>query len=447
MGLKKVWIETYGCQMNKAESKAFQILFETSGWIISEKETDADIILLITCSVRNKAEERIWGRIGHFRHLKKNHNFKLIITGCMAERLKERIITRAKEVDIVIGNFQKHRLVEICDNSLKKKEPQTINHTAVYANKDRYSFYSLHGKKHFKAFVPIMHGCNNYCSYCIVPYVRGPEISRPPLEILEEISRLDKNNIKEITLLGQNVNSYSYSYNSANIDFTEICEKIIKSVNKIKWIRFLTSHPKDFPQKLISVIAENPSLCNHIHLPVQHGSDHILKKMNRGYRLYDYMKLVEFIKKKINDIALTTDILIGFPGETEKDFQATLTLMNEIEFDDAFIYRFSRREGTKAASFCDTVPEELKLDRLSQIIDLQRKISKKKKENKIGKITDVLIESISKKEKKELLGRTEHDEMVVFSGNPDKIGSFTRVRLVSLCGNTFKGKDLLCPGN
>jgi tRNA-2-methylthio-N6-dimethylallyladenosine synthase len=431
MGLKRIWIETYGCQMNKAESGAFNILFNNAGWVCAENETDADIVLLNTCSVRNKAEQRIWGRIGHFRYLKKTNHFKLVITGCMAERLKEKFINRAPDIDIIIGNFQKQKLVEICEKS----------------DKGEYSFHSLHEKKDFKAFIPVMHGCNNYCTYCIVPYVRGPEISRPPGEILSEIDFLDKQNVKEITLLGQNVNSYYFSHNSTPVDFTGILEKVIAGIKNIRWIRFLTSHPKDFPQKLIKIISETPFLCNHIHLPVQHGSDSILKRMNRGYTASQYLNLVETIKKRISNIAITTDILIGFPGETNTDFLTTLDFMREIEFDDAFMYRYSVREGTKAACFADDVPEKVKLERLAQVIELQQEISRKKKLKKIGKVVDVLAEKSSKKKKGELLGRTEYDEMIVFPGSENSIGSFHRVKLQSLKGNTLKGEEILCPGD
>ncbi|MBN2533781.1 MAG: tRNA (N6-isopentenyl adenosine(37)-C2)-methylthiotransferase MiaB [Spirochaetales bacterium] len=446
MSLKKIWIETYGCQMNKAESRALQILLDRKGWILAENETNADIVLLNTCSVRNKAEERIWGRIGHFRHLKKTGNFKLIITGCMAERLKQRFIKETPDIDIVVGNFQKQNLVEICEKAINerlngKKHPQ------IYADNGEYSFYSLHEKTDFKAFVPIMHGCNNYCSYCIVPYVRGREISRPPEEILSEISFLEERNVKEITLLGQNVNSYIFTNNCFPVDFSGILEEIITSIKKIKWIRFLTSHPKDFPEKLIAIISGSPYLCHHIHLPVQHGSDSILKKMNRGYTISHYLHLIENIKKRISDIAITTDILIGFPGETESDFYATYNFMKEIEFDDAFMYRYSVREGTKASLFPDDIPERVKLDRLGQIIELQQGISKKKKLKKIGKTLNVLVEKVSKKKKGELLGRTEYDDMVIFPGSSDKIGSFCRVTLTSLQGNTLKGEEILCPGD
>lgn len=446
MGLKKIWIETYGCQMNKAESKAFQLLFNKAGWIIADKETDADIVLLNTCSVRNKAEERIWGRIGHFRFLKKTNTFKLIITGCMAERLKEKLKKNNTCVDIVIGNFQKHDLVSICENAISAHYLHN-HHKNIFVDKGIYTFHSLHEQNGFKAFVPIMHGCNNYCSYCIVPYVRGPEISRSPAEILSEISRMEKQNTKEITLLGQNVNSYQYTHNSIPVDFSGILTLILNNIHNIKWIRFLTSHPKDFSDKLIEIISGNSFLCNHIHLPVQHGSDHILKKMNRGYTVSYYMSLVKRIKKRIPDIALTSDILIGFPGETGDDFIATLNLMKEIEFEEAFMYRYSNREGTLASTFEDKVPEKLKLERLSRVIELQQNISRKKKKKKIHRTVDVLVEDVSKKEKGELLGRTEYDEMVVFPGNAMKIGTFSKIKLESLQGNTYKGKEILCPGN
>ena len=387
----------------------------------------------------------------------------------MAERLKEKLQENAPDVDIVIGNFQKDQLVAICNKAVlsasgikeTKVEPDfKHNHNKsfqsdinefenrqnfrnLYTGKGSYSFYSLHENNDFKAFVPIMHGCNNYCSYCIVPYVRGPEISRPPSEILKELSRLERQHVKEITLLGQNVNSYNYQ----NIDFTGILRMILYKVQNIKWIRFLTSHPKDFPYKLIKVISESPLLCNHIHLPIQHGSDRILKKMNRGYTAAGYMNLVESIKKRISDVAITSDILIGFPGETEEDFRVTLNIMREIEFDDAFMYRYSVREGTKASTFKDDVPESIKLKRLAKVIELQHEISRNKRKKKINRVVNVLVERVSKKEEDELLGRTEYDEMVVFPGDTSKINTFVQVKLESLQGNTFKGRKIKCHGD
>ncbi|MBN1696041.1 MAG: tRNA (N6-isopentenyl adenosine(37)-C2)-methylthiotransferase MiaB [Spirochaetales bacterium] len=435
MNVNTYWIETYGCQMNKAESGSMEDQLDTRGWVRAERDTDADVVILNTCSVRKTAETRIWGRIGHFKHIKETRPQTLIVTGCMAERLKDKFFKKTPEVDIVIGNFNKHTLGDICD-SLSANGSKHL-----HADHDSYRFLKTHGMTGAKAFVPVMHGCNNYCSYCIVPYVRGPEVSRDPDEILGEIRRLDGEGVKEITLLGQNVNSYRYSDNGSFIDFPALLEWVLSAVKHIEWIRFLTSHPKDISKGLIRLIAEQPSLCRHIHLPVQHGSDRILSLMNRGYTASDYRELVREIKKNVSGITLSTDILIGFPGETEDDFRATIGFMKEIEFEDAFMYRYNRREGTAAATMDDNVDESIKLKRLDEIIRLQRDISLKKKKLKCGTTAKVLVETVSKKNRGELLGRTEQDEMVVFAGSPHRIGTFLNVELLSLKGNTFWGKE------
>jgi tRNA-2-methylthio-N6-dimethylallyladenosine synthase len=272
--------------------------------------------------------------------------------------------------------------------------------------------------------------------------VRGREVSRDPYEILDEISRLEEKNVKEITLLGQNVNSYEYSLNNKIIDFPELLLFLIDNIKKIKWIRFLTSHPKDLSHKLIEVIKSSTLLCKHIHLPVQHGSNAVLKAMKRKYTREKYLSMIEQLKNRISDVSITTDILIGFPGESHEDFVDTVELLKEVRFNDAFTYRYNPREGTEAYNFEDNVPEEVKLERLSEIIELQRSISSEIKSRKIGKTVPVLVESISKKNRDELLCRTERDEMVVFPGSVKSIGDIIDIELVSLSGNTFIGKEV-----
>ncbi len=435
--LKKYWIETYGCQMNKAESEALENQLKRAGWQPALVQTDAELIILNTCSVRKTAENRIWGRIGFFKHQKLTRNIKLAIIGCMSERLKENLIKENDAVDIVVGNFEKHKFIEAVKNAFKGQERVSFTKTI------EYKFNSFHSAGNsFKSFIPIMHGCNNFCSYCIVPYVRGREVSRDPYEILDEISRLEEKNVKEITLLGQNVNSYEYSLNNKIIDFPELLLFLIDNIKKIKWIRFLTSHPKDLSHKLIEVIKSSTLLCKHIHLPVQHGSNAVLKAMKRKYTREKYLSMIEQLKNKISDVSITTDILIGFPGESHEDFVDTVELLKEVRFNDAFTYRYNPREVTEAYNFEDNVPEEVKLERLSEIIELQRSISSEIKSRKIGKTVPVLVESISKKNRDELLCRTERDEMVVFPGSVKSIGDIIDIELVSLSGNTFIGKEV-----
>jgi len=430
--LKYYWLETYGCQMNTAESNAIIADLKNKGWKEAESEARADFVLLNTCSVRQTAENRIWGRIGYYKHLKESKDFTLAVTGCMAERLKGEIQKKAPAVDMVIGNFNKEILSEYLDTH----ELWTDN----LVSKGEYNFREIHlVENDFKAMVPIMHGCNNFCTYCIVPYVRGREVSRSPKSIINELKKLEQNGVKEVTLLGQNVNSYIYKDNNNVTKFTDLLKLILSETKSIGWIRFMSSHPKDVPEDLIRLIALNKRLCNHIHLAVQHGSDTILKKMKRNYTRSDFISLSQKMKKTIPDISITTDLLIGFPGETIEDLELTKDLMNNIEFNDAFTYYYNPREGTKAYEFTNNIDSKEKLRRLNEIIELQRSISKKLKLNRVGQIVSVLVESVSRKNSKELLGRTEKNEMVVFVGNRELIGTFQNINLISLNGNTFKG--------
>ncbi|MCF7914293.1 MAG: tRNA (N6-isopentenyl adenosine(37)-C2)-methylthiotransferase MiaB [Spirochaetaceae bacterium] len=440
---KKYWLEIYGCQMNFAEGYALENSLKQQGWEQADSPEEADAAILHTCSVRQTAENRIWGRIGFFKHLKQNHPAKLVVMGCMAERLKVELRKKEPAIDLVVGNFEKEQLPDLIEN-LDRNNSYTA-HTAPGPVKEEYDFQDSHQReKDFHAFVPIMHGCNNFCTYCIVPHVRGREVSRSPQEIRRELQGLEAKGVKEITLLGQNVNSYSYGGSATEAairpyKFPDILKEILDELDKIEWVRFLTSHPKDVPQQLIEMIASEPRLCKHIHLPVQHGSSSVLKRMNRKYTREDYLQLVTQIRSTIDEPALTTDIMIGFPGETEADFQATLDLMREVEFDDAFMYYFNPRTGTPAAEFEDQIDHQTKLDRLSEIIALQKEISRKRRARRVGKEERVLVESPSKKNPRELLARTERDHRVVFPGDATLIGTFVNVRIDSMVGNTLKG--------
>ena len=418
--------------MNTAESNAIIGDLRNRGWEEAGSEETADLVLINTCSVRQTAENRIWGRIGHYKHLKESRNFTLAVTGCMAERLKEDMQKKAPAVDMVIGNFEKERLVEYLDTN------EIWNDNLV--SDGEYNFRELHlAENEFKAMVPIMHGCNNFCTYCIVPFVRGREVSRSPESIIEELKELEARGVKEITLLGQNVNSFRYVKEDSIIDFSGLLKLILSETTSLGWIRFMSSHPKDVPEDLIDLIAANDRLCNHIHLAVQHGSDKILEKMNRKYTRSDFLSLSNKMKISIPDISITTDLLIGFPGESIEDLQLTEDLMSEIRFNDAFTYYYNPREGTKAFSFTDNIEDKEKLRRLNEIIQLQRKISSEIKLNRVGQMVKVLVESVSRKNNKEVLARTEKNEMVVFPGDSELIGTFKNIKLIGLKGNTFLG--------
>ena len=424
--MSRYLIETYGCQMNKAESDALELELGGSGWKETESPEKADAVIINTCSVRKTAEDRIDGRIGFYKKVKEsNPDLKLIITGCMAERLGDKLISKSSPVDFVSGTFNKNNILDFINNNVKDSK-----------NTGVFEFQKLHYKEgSFKAFVPIMHGCNNFCSYCIVPYVRGREVSRSTEDILNEIKYLESKNVKEITLLGQNVNSYH-----TEIDFPDLLKMIADNTSSIEWIRFTSSHPKDATEKLIKIISENDKICNHFHLPVQHGSDRILKLMNRKYDTASYLDYIKKLKKAVPGISVTTDMMVGFPGETEDDFNKVIEIMETVRYSDAFTYYYNPREGTASYNFEDTVPKEVKLERLDRIIKLQRKITHEEKVKKTGKIFKSLVESVSRNNPEELLARNESDEMIVFNGNHDRIGTFVNLKIVSLNGNTLKGE-------
>jgi tRNA-2-methylthio-N6-dimethylallyladenosine synthase len=422
------WMETYGCQMNTAESNALEAALQLAGMKPAKTAEEADCAILNTCSVRKTAENRIWGRIGYFQHLKQSQDLTLVITGCMAERLGEDFLKDAPAVDHVMGTNDKQRIAALLSGGSDERE-------------SAYTFTeSYHKEGEVKSYVPIMNGCNNFCAYCIVPYVRGREVSRDPQSIYDEIARLEDKGVKEITLLGQNVNSYSAVSDGTVVHFPELLSEISNRVSSIEWIRFESPHPKDFSRNLIEVIAREPVIANHLHIPVQSGSSRILQAMNRRYSRERYLQLIGDLREAVPGITFTTDVMVGFPGESEADFHDTLSLMEEVGFLEAFMYYFNPREGTKAVEMPDQIPSEEKMARLQQLIDLQRSITRSRKEARCRGRQRVLVEQISKKDSTQYLGRTEHDEMVVFSPSKDiSVGDFVTIELQTLVGNTMTG--------
>lgn len=457
------FFETYGCQMNKAESSSLEQLLIARGWQKATYAEDADLAVINTCSVRITAETRIHGRLGWYTALKRERcgeeptgyrriprpipvpvkKLTVVVTGCMAERLKDSLKKQFPVVDYVVGTFKKQHFQDIIDAIEQNRELVNLQEESVY------SFAPLsYEPGAFQAFVPIMHGCNNFCSYCIVPYVRGREISRSVQEIINEIDLLSAHNVREITLLGQNVNSYKWEESNEDgtkklVDFPELLQKIATHLKETKssigWVRFMSSHPKDLSDELISVIAKERVLCRHIHLPVQNGSSAVLKAMNRKYTREDYLTLVEKIRKEIPDVSLSTDLLVGFPGESEADFEETLSLMNIVQFEAAYMYYYNPREGTVASTMENQISIEEKKERLQKVVDLQLVITRDKLKQRIGEKLQVLVEAVSHNDEKELLGRTERDERVVFAGDKSLIGTFTTVTIDELTGNTFRG--------
>lgn len=456
------FFETYGCQMNKAESAAIEQFLIARGWSAAETPETADLAIINTCSVRATAENRIFGRLGWFSALKavrngtrdaKNASFPLaaracadgqpsltlVVTGCMAQRLLDSLQKDYPVVDYVVGNFQKQHFQDII-RAVEEHRPRIqVEEEPVY------TFASVSWEPGaFTAFVPIMHGCNNFCTYCIVPYVRGREVSRSPEEIFAELDQLSAHQVREITLLGQNVNSYRWQNpDGMEIDFPRLMELIARRIrdtgSTIGWVRFMSSHPKDLSDRLIDVISREPVLCRHIHLPVQHGSSEILHRMNRKYTREQYLDLVSKIRSKIPDVSLTTDILIGFPGETETDFEDTLSLLAQVRYQAAYMYYYNPREGTPAAGYPDQIPVEIKKARLQRIIDMQLEITREETAARLGKTVTVLAETVSRDNPAELLGKTEQDERVVFAAPESCCGTFVQVQLVELTGNTIRG--------
>ena len=421
------FIETYGCQMNKAESSAFVLVLHEHGWTAAESGAKADLVMINTCTVRATAETRARGRVAFYAALKKKHCCTIIVTGCAASQLKSE-----PGVDYTIET-RSRSLFPALLSALESGVP-FVDH----AEKPAFSFFSSHLEEgSFRAFVPIMHGCNNFCTYCIVPYVRGPEVSRDPIAILQEIAMLAEKGVREICLLGQNVNSYRFD----DLSFSKLLGLIASKVENtpIKRVRFLSANPKDFSPKTIELMAEHDVLCRHIHLCVQHGSNKVLDAMNRRYTREQYLELVKKLRERIPDITFSTDILIGFPGETEDDLELTFDLMERVRFIYAYMYHYNLRGGTAAFNFPDQVPEPVKRERLGRIIALQKQHTHRYLQSRIGSLVTVLVESISPKDQDELLCRSVHDEMVVIAGPASLIGAFVEVRLISLKAYTFKG--------
>ena len=432
--MKKFIIETYGCQMNVYDSEMIEQHLIENGFTKAEKIHEADIIMFNTCSVRQRAEDRVMGRISNeFGRKKAKPNLKIGVLGCMAQRLKDELFDKKNQVDFVVGVDQYKELPNILKNldddfhQIEVTENSQEIYEKIYPKVSRIDKTS--------AFVTIMRGCDNFCTYCIVPYVRHRERSRPVVDILNEIKEAVQQGFKEVSVLGQNVNSYLYE----NTTFPELLKEIVK-IEGVERLRFVTSHPKDLSDELIQVIAENKKVCNHIHLPMQSGNTEILTRMNRGYTAEKYFNLVQKLKKAVPEMAVTTDIIVGFPGETEEQYNDTVEMMKKIEFDFAFMFKYSPRRGTKAAEYTDQIPEEIRLKRLADLIEMQSKITRKKYLEQIGKIKYVNVESVSKKSDEELAGKTDDFKITVFKGEKNLIGKIVKVKIVDAVGWTLRGE-------
>lgn len=424
-------IETYGCQMNVAESNAIELLLKGRGMESVSEPLDADVVIINTCSVRKTAENRIWGRLGFYSAVKKKRKQLLIVTGCMASRMREELKKECPFVDFVVSNDDKSQLPSLIFNNDEEKN-------------NNYSFLASHYKEgEFSSYIPIMNGCNNFCSYCIVPYVRGREVSRDVESIIEEVKLMDEKGVKEITLLGQNVNSYSSFYNGESVDFPRLLEIITKYMNNILWVRFESPHPKDFSDDLIRVIRDNKKVAKHIHLPMQSGNTRILELMNRHTTREKFIALIEKMKSEIPSLTLSTDVIVGFPSETEEEYLDTLSMMEKMECTEAFMYYFNPREGTRAEKMEGQIEESVKIKRLERLINEQLERQKRIKTQSLPFETVGIVTTVTRDDSSRYLLRTEHNEYVSFLPKVShKNGDIVYVKATELNGNTFRGEEI-----
>lgn len=433
--LKQLYIETYGCQMNVNDSEVVLSVLQNNGYALCDKITDASLVLVNTCSIRDNAEQKIWSRLDYLKSLKKR-NRKLVvgILGCMAERLKEKLLEHGV-ADLVAGPDSYRELPLLLEGlSLGEKQINTIlSQEETYADIAPVRM----DKNGVSAFISIMRGCNNYCSYCVVPYVRGRERSRNPQSIINEARELFQNGYREVTLLGQNVNSYFWK--EGDLTFAALLERVAQ-IDPLLRVRFSTSHPKDLGRDVIEAMVKYPNICRHIHLPIQSGSNSVLKRMNRKYTREEYLQKVSLIKELLPECSLSTDIIAGFCGESEQDHLDTLSVMSEVGYYTSFMFQYSQRPDTKAAEqFQDDIPEEVKNIRLNRIISLQNQLSLKSNTEDTGKVFEVLTEGFSKRSSRELFGRTSQNKVCVFPAGEHKVGEYVKVRVTSCTSATLKG--------
>ena len=409
---KKYYTITYGCQMNESDTERINGQLEELGYQPAEEMEDADIVIMNTCSVRQNAEEKVYGKIGEIKKLKdKNPNMLLGIAGCMAQENKGKLIERMPIIDFVIGPYHIHDLKDIVSKENARGGHVVKTERNPHSVEDYSELKSVRKSKIF-AWVPIMQGCNKFCTYCIVPYVRGREISRTIDDISNEIQTLADEGYKEVTLLGQNVNSYGLDFRNGT-DFGDLIRAIDK-IDGIERVRYMTSHPRDMTFDMIDAMAESPKVVRHMHLPVQHGSNEMLKKMNRGYTIEHFKELLSYVRSKMPDIVVTTDLITGFPGETEEMHQETLALLKEVRFDSAYTFIYSPRTGTPAARMEDRIDSDTKHRRLQELMDVENEISLELNKEMEGKTYSIIVEGPSKQDPMNWYGRTSGNKMILF---------------------------------
>ena len=432
---RKLYVETYGCQMNAGDTEIVVSLMQDEGYFYTEHVEEADVVLVNTCSIRDNAEQRVWGRLSELRRYRKaKPSLILGVIGCMAERLKESLIESEYGVDIVAGPDAYRDLPRL----VREVEAGGKGINVLLSREETYAEVApvRLDKNGVSAYISIMRGCNNYCSYCVVPYTRGIERSRDPKTILAEAQTLFENGYREVTLLGQNVNSYKFE----DVDFPELMRRVAE-VSPLLRVRFATSHPKDMSDALLEVMASKPNICHCIHLPAQSGSTVMLEKMNRKYTREWYLDRIAAIRRYMPDCAITTDLIAGFAGETEEDHQQTLSLMREVGYEFAYMFKYSERPGTFAQRHMgDDIPDEVKTRRLSEIIELQNELSAESNRRDVGKEFEILVEGVSKRSDKQLFGRTSQNKVVVFDRAEFKPGDYVRVRVTAASSATLQGE-------
>lgn len=424
---KKYYIKTYGCQMNEHDSEKIAGMLEEMGYSSTDELEEADLIFLNTCTVRENAELKVFGKVGSLKRLKRENPDLIIgIGGCMmqVEEPVEKIKEKFQHVDLVIGTHNLHKLPELI-NEIEENDERIIS--VWDQEKGLIPDLPSVRKSDFQAWVTIMQGCDNYCSYCIVPYVRGHERSRPKDQVIKEVKKLVKDGVVEITLLGQNVNSYAQDLEE-DYDFADLLTEL-NQLEGLKRIRYMTSHPRDFNEKTIKTIAESEKICEHFHLPIQSGSDEMLYEMNRGYTKEEYLELIELINEHVPYNSITTDIIVGFPGETDDDFEETLDAVKKARFDMAFTFKYSKRSGTPAAKKEGQIKEEIKDERLQKLMDVQNEISMEENEKLEGETLEVLVEGESKTNPKTFMGRSRTNKLVIFPRKPGLVGEIVNVKI------------------
>ncbi|MGH4119888.1 tRNA (N6-isopentenyl adenosine(37)-C2)-methylthiotransferase MiaB [Clostridium sp.] len=436
----KYYIKTWGCQMNEEDSEKLSGILKPMGYKKTDDKENADIIIFNTCCVRENAEQKVDGNIGALKTMKKqNPNLIIAVTGCMMQQagMAKHIITKFPFVDIIIGTYNAYKFPEY----LKRIQGGESAIVEIWDKEENIiEGIPIDRQSKIKGFVTIMYGCNNFCTYCIVPYVRGRERSRKPEDIINEIKDMVVQGYKEITVLGQNVNSYGMGL-EPEINFAELLRRINK-IENLERVRFMTSHPKDLSQEVIEVISKADKLCEQVHLPAQSGSSVLLKKMNRHYDRQQYMGLVKSIREAMPNVGLSTDIIVGFPGETDEDFEETLSLMEEVKYDSAYMYLYSKRKGTPADEMIDQIPDKVKHERFNRLMEVVNRTSKEKNSEYEGKIVEVLVEGYSKNDESKLMGRTRTGKLVNFEGDYRSIGELVSVQITQAHSFSLIGEEI-----